>query len=128
MHISLNEQLGSLVAGLKPECGKKAQNLINRIDTKLNSLTELHADRSIQRVSPREAVEVLSIVAGLAQLLLKLWDLIQGTGAQAKEAIGKVVTTISQHVPDMHLDKLLDGFKNLASFKKDLPQLALEAV
>jgi hypothetical protein len=115
MITSLGATLEPFVARLEPEKIQKAQVLIHKIDHKMTKLQELHDPNLLTAIEPKKAVELLTIIAGLAELLLKLWEMFKGAGfEQASKAIAGVHEVVSKFTSNIDLGSVFNGITKVA--------------
>jgi len=115
MITSLGATLEPFVARLEPEKIQKAQVLIHKIDHKMTKLQELHDPNLLTAIEPQKAVKLLSIIAGLAELLLKLWEMFKGAGVeQASKAIAGVHEVVSKFTSNIDLGSVFNGITKVA--------------
>ena len=115
MITSLGATLEPFVAHLQPEKAEKAQQLIQKIDTRVTKLQELHDPNLLAAIEPAKAVKLLTIIAGLAELLLKLWEMFKDAGVQqASNAIAGVHEVVSQIASNIDLGSVFNGIAKVA--------------
>lgn len=115
MITSLGTTLEPFVARLEPEKTQKAQELIHKIDHKMTKLHQLHDPTLLNAIEPEKAVKLLTIIAGLAELLLKLWQMFEGAGIkQAGKAIAGVHEVVSKFTSNIDLGSIFNGIAKAA--------------
>jgi hypothetical protein len=115
MITSLRATLEPFVAHLEPDKIQRAQKLIEKFDKRMTKLQELHDPNLLTAIEPQKAVKLLTIIAGLAELLLRLWEMFKEAGVeQASKAIARVHEVVSQFTSNIDLGSVFSGIAKVA--------------